>query len=315
MKEQNNKIAYLQLFLAMAIVGSTIVVSKLIADSFPTFFGTSLTLIVALIGITPFYLYQNKKNKVIPKTSDWKYLVLQSLTGVVLFRVLSFYGLKMTSPVDAGIITSTTPAIIALIAMFMLKERISRNMWVGIVFAILGVSIINLFTEVHNSIEGVNNKIFGNFIIIFAVICEALFTIFRKKTPNIPAIHGSFHIIWIGLLLSIPFAFIDIDYSALKNYSFNDFLPILYYGIFGSVIAFILWFDGVSKVSASIAGLFTGIMPVSAVILSFLFLNENIYWYHIVGIILVLLGIFYGSKKAKNKSYKEEKPVANNVYN
>ncbi|WP_257670770.1 DMT family transporter [Parapedobacter tibetensis] len=299
MSGQNNKIAYLQLFLAMAIVGSTVVVSKLIADSFPTFFGTSLTLIVALIGITPFYLYQKKDIKITLKTSDWKYLVLQSLSGVVLFRVLSFYGLKMTSSVDAGIITSTTPAIIALLAMFLLKERISKNMWIGIIFAILGVSIINLFTEVHNSPEGVNDKISGNLIIIFAVACEALFTIFRKKTPNIPAIHGSFHIIWIGLVLSIPFAFLDIDYSALRNYSFDDYLPIMYYGIFGSVIAFILWFDGVSKVSASVAGLFTGIMPVSAVILSFLFLNETIKWYHMIGVGLVLTGIYFGSRKNK----------------
>lgn len=313
MNGKNNKIAYLQLFFAMAIVGSTIVVSKLIADTFPTFLGTSLTLVVALIGITPFYLYHNKKNKTIPTKRDWKYLVLQSLTGVVLFRVSSFYGLKMTSPVDAGIITSTTPAIIALIAMFLLKEKISRNMWLGIVFAILGVSIINIFTEVQSSSEGVNDKIFGNLIIIFAVVCEALFTIFRKKTPNIPAIHGSFHIIWIGLLLSVPFAFLDINYSALRNYSFIDFLPILYYGIFGSVIAFILWFDGVSKVTASEAGLFTGIMPISAVILSFIFLNENIEWYHIIGIGLVLLGIHFGSKK-KFEPTTAEKPVANNVY-
>lgn len=296
MHTKNISIAYLQLLLAMAIVGSTIVVSKLIADSFPTFFGTSMTLFVALIGITPVYLYQFKKNKILPERADWKYLFLQSLTGVVLFRILSFYGLKMTTPVDVGIITSTTPAIIAIIATLLLKERISRAMWTGIIFAILGVAIINLFTEVQDPIEGINNKILGNLIIILAVVCEALFTIFRKKTPNIPAIHGSFHIIWIGLLLSIPFAFIDIDYSEIKDYSLPDFLPIAYYGIFGSVIAFILWFDGVSKVTASVAGLFTGIMPVSAVVLAFLFLGETITWYHAIGIILVLIGIYFGSK-------------------
>lgn len=128
MNNPNQTSAYLQLFLAMAIVGSTIVVSKLIADTFPAFLGTTLTLFVALIGIAPLYLYQNRKNKITPTKGDWQYIVLQSLTGVVLFRVLSFYGLKMTSPVDAGIITSTTPAIIALIAMFLLKEA-NRTDW------------------------------------------------------------------------------------------------------------------------------------------------------------------------------------------
>ncbi len=291
----NKNSAYLQLFLAMAIVGSTIVVSKLIADKFPTFFGTSLTLVVAFIGVAPIYFYQNKR--VAPTKNEWKYLVLQALTGVVLFRVLSFYGLKMTSPVDAGIITSTTPAIIAIIAMLHLKERISRNMWIGIIFAILGVAVINIFSDTHGGGSSDPDRFLGNAIIILAVICEALFTIFRKKTPNIPAIHGSFHIIWIGLIFSIPFAFIDIDYGAIEAYSIIDFLPILYYGFFGSVIAFFLWFNGVSKVSASVAGLFTGIMPVSAAILAFIFLDEDIEWYHITGMGLVLAGIFFGSRK------------------
>ncbi len=89
----NKNSAYIQLFLAMAIVGSTIVVSKLIADKFPTFFGTSLTLVVAFIGVAAIYFYQNKR--VAPTKNEWKYLVLQALTGVVLFRVLSFYSLKV----------------------------------------------------------------------------------------------------------------------------------------------------------------------------------------------------------------------------
>lgn len=302
---KSNKIAYIELFFAMVIVGSTIVVSKLIADNFPTFFGTTLTLIVALIGILPLYIFERRKKKTQPTNDDWKYLVLQAITGVVLFRVCSFYGLKMTSPVDAGIITATTPAVIALIALFLLREKVSKNMWICIALSIIGVLIINLYTETHSSGTDSSNQIIGNLIIILAVVCEALFTIFRKKTPNISAIQGSFHIIWIGLIFSIPLAFIDIDYSSLSNYSFSDFLPILYYAIFGSVIAFILWFDGVSKVSASTAGLFTGIMPVSAVILSFLFLNENIRWYHIIGIILVLLGIYFGSKQNRKASVQQ----------
>ncbi|GAA4276737.1 DMT family transporter [Aquimarina mytili] len=299
MNKKNIMSIYMQLFFAMAIAGSTIVISKLIVGKFPTFFGTTLTLIVAFIGITPAYIIKNKYQKVVPTKSEWKYLFAQAITGVVLFRMLSFYGLKMTSSIDAGIITSTTPAFIALIALFFLKERISKNMWIGIIFAMLGISMINVFSDMHNNDQLESQRVYGNLLIIFAVISEALFTIFRKKTQQIPAIHGSFHIIWIGLLFSVPFAFIDVDFTAVANYTMHDFLPIFYYGIFGSVISFFLWFNGVSKVSASIAGLFTGIMPVSAVILSFLLLDETIVWYHIVGIVLVLIGIFYGSKKKK----------------
>lgn len=301
-------IAYIELFFAMAIVGSTIVVSKIIADTFPPFFGATLTLIAALVGILPFYLFETKKRKIRPTFNDWKHLAMQSITGVVLFRVCSFYGLKLTSPVDAGIITATTPAVIALIALGFLREKVSNNMWIAIVLSITGLLIINLSTELDSSESDAGNQIIGNVIIMLAVICEALFTIFRKKTHKISAIQGTFHIIWIGLVLSIPLAFVDLNYSELLDYKFSDFLPILYYAIFGSVIAFILWFDGVDKVSASIAGLFTGVMPVSAVILSFLFLGEVIEWFHITGISLVLLGIYFGSRK---KPMDNERPVHN----
>ncbi len=94
-----------------------------------------------------------------------------------------------------------------------------------------------------------------------------------------------------GLLLFLPVAIYEaaaIDFTAV---SWAEWLPILYYAIIVTVVGFILWFQGVQKVPASTAAVFTGIMPVSAVLLSYLILQEPFAWSHIWGGLCVLIGL------------------------
>jgi drug/metabolite transporter (DMT)-like permease len=66
---------------------------------------------------------------------------------------------------------------------------------------------------------------------------------------------------------------------------------IAYYGLIGTVGAYLLWYQAVVKVSATTAGVFTGIAPISAVVLSYVVLGEPFAWSHIVGGVCVLLAI------------------------
>lgn len=88
-----NLSAYLQMTLAMAIVGSSVVAGKLIVASFPV------------------------------SKREWAILFLQALTGVFLFNIFLLYGVKFTGSVESGIITSTTPAMVGIISFLFLKER------------------------------------------------------------------------------------------------------------------------------------------------------------------------------------------------
>jgi len=78
---------------------------------------------------------------------------------------------------------------------------------------------------------------------------------------------------------------------------------VVYYSL-GTVGAYLLWYQGVSKVPASIAGAFTGIQPVSAVVLSNLLLKEPMVWSHWVGIGSVLLDIVLMTQKASGSRKK-----------
>ena len=68
-------------------------------------------------------------------------------------------------------------------------------------------------------------------------------------------------------------------------------LAIVYYGVAVTAIVFILWFRGISRVQASTAAVFTGVMPVNAIIFSYLILHEPFQWSHLWGGLCVLAGL------------------------
>lgn len=282
--------AYIELTLAMVIVGSSVVIGKLIIASFPVFLASALRFGIASVVLVPLLLAKEGKNVVIGKR-DWFILFLQAFTGVFLFSIFLLYGLKFTSAAEAGIITSTTPAVVGVISFLFLKEKLTFNKVVGIALAVCGVLLINVLGGVSDTERG-PFSLFGNMLIFGAVVGEALFTIFRKLSSNIISpLRTATLMSLLGLAMFSPFALYEAVQFDFSGTTILDWIPVFYYGIVVTVIAFILWFQGVMKVSASVAGVFTGIMPVSAVLLSYMILGEAFAWSHLWGGLCVLVGI------------------------
>ena len=285
--------AYIYLFMAMFLAGSSVVVGKLVINNFPVFLSQGITLLIALAGIVPIaFIFEGNIFKIRIKGKDLLFLLLQSLTGMFLFRLFLLYGLKLTTASQGGIITSTGPAILALLSLIILKEKIGLVKWGGILLCVVGIVFINTI-EPSDSGTDIQLKLLGNALVLLAVIGESLFTIFRKKISfSDKPITSTMIIIAFSLVMFAPFSIVqglDFDFYSL---TFTDFIPLIIYGLFCTVMAYICWFSGVSKVKISVAAGFTGIMPISSVVLSFIVLGERITWQHIAGIIFVLIGIY-----------------------
>ena len=77
------------------------------------------------------------------------------------------------------------------------------------------------------------------------------------------------------------------------------------YGILGSSGFFILWYQGLQRAPASMAALFTSVMPVSATVLGFWFLHEDITRYDLIGILFVLVSIFMAHSTSNRLKVKQ----------
>lgn len=291
--------SYLQLTLSMFIAGSSVVVSKLLVQTLPVFLASECSLIIALMVLMPL-TYIIKKD--IPKIDKKTLCILffQSITGIFLFRVLLFFGLKFTSAIESGLITSSSPAMVSILALFLLKEKTSLNNLLGIVSVVSGILIINVYNSFASSIVN-TNSITGNILILLAIVCEALFSILSKiNNYPIPPIYRTTIITMFSVFCFIPFSIYDILYFDFSHLNNTVYFSVLYYAIFVSVISYILWFKGISKLSASNAAVFTGIMPVSSILLSSIILKEIIAPIHIISLMFIILGIFFSCSNNLN---------------
>jgi drug/metabolite transporter (DMT)-like permease len=296
---QNPGTAYISLTAAMVIAGSSVVVGKLMVASFPVFLASGLRFGIAALFLVPLLFWVEGR---FPRVSrrDLLILFLQAVSGVFLFSIFLLYGLQYTTATIGSIITSTTPAVTALISVVFLRERLGWNVIAGVLLAMVGILTINSWGT-PDTARADAVYIVGSLLVFGAVVGEALFTIFGKiVAPRVSPLAIATFVSVFGLVLFLPFALVEartFDFAAVAPV---EWIPVIYYGIVVTVIGFFLWYQGVAAVPASTAAVFTGVLPVSAVVLSYTLLDEPFLWAHLVGLGCVLGAIAvmtYGSRR------------------
>ena len=294
--KKDNLEAYFCLVSAMIIVGSSVVFGKIIVKSFPVFLASGLRFTLATLCMIPLVMrIEGKALKV--GVRDGLILTAMAFCGQFMFTVLLLWGLTMTSAIEAGLITSTTPAAMALIAAIVLRERIRIVHAAGVALAVLGVIAVNM--PAMGSFSGfgesgyADRHLLGNLLICAAVLGEAVFLLLRKKLPSAMSdftVTGALCLLGCVMFL-LPALFQVRGFDAAKP-GLEGWLAILYFGLVFTVVAYVLWFRGVSRVTGATAGVFTAVMPVSAVTLSCIFLGEAFTRAHALGGLCILSAIF-----------------------
>jgi drug/metabolite transporter (DMT)-like permease len=280
--------AHGELTLAMFIVGSSVVVGKVLVARFPVFWVAGMRFLIASAVLVPVVLVRERGLPALPH-KDWLWLILQAFTGVFLFSVLLLYGLRHTTAAESGIITSTSPAILGLLSALLLRERPTWHRTAGIALSFCGVLAVNLMAAGEGRANG---ALLGNLLVLGAVAGEALFTIFRKlMSPRVTPVTGTALISALGLLMFLPLALHEARSVDLAGITALEWAALGYQGVVVTVVAFIAWFRGVAKVPAGTAAVFTGVWPVSAVLLSYGLLHEPFALAHLAGLACVLAGI------------------------
>ncbi|SMB81618.1 DMT family transporter [Deinococcus hopiensis] len=280
--------ARLHLALAMLLAGSSVVMTKIVGASLPLFLANALILLpasVVLIGLTWW-----REGPVRVPPDAWRPLILQALCGIVLFRVFLFYGVPLTSAASAGILTSAVPAVTALLAWLLLRERLGTRAIIGVALTALGILVL---TVPSASPDAGARPLLGGLFVLGAVFGEASWNVLsRVSGARLSPLAATTVVTTFALLLFLPLAVAEalrFDFSSL---TLGDGVAILYYALGATVVAYVLWFSGVRYLSASTAAVYTGWLPISAVALSALALHERLTLWHALGLACVLCATF-----------------------
>ncbi|HEY9594425.1 MAG TPA: EamA family transporter, partial [Spirochaetia bacterium] len=256
---------------AMCLAGSSVVVGKILSTRMPVFLAAEASLLAALVAILPLQLRRRAELRLLGGR-DLLSMFFQALFGIVVFRVLTLWGLRYTSAVQAGLVTSAAPAVMAVLARLVLKERPGPHGTLGVCLAIAGLLAVN----VHGAATTVGRDfLFGNALVLGATVCEALLTIFRKSSGGrIGSITNTTVLVAMSAVMLLPFALLDLRGFTPSMVGTEGWIAVVYYGAVATVIAYILWGDGALRIPAHLTGVATAAMPVSALLLSGLVLRE-----------------------------------------
>ncbi len=228
--------------------------------------------------------------------NDIPTIIFASLLGSTFHIPVFFWGLTLTSSINASILGATAPLITLLIASFYLKERIKSNLLLGGVIGIAGTSVILLEGLTK---QGLSMSIFGNFLLLASTVSWVFHEMVTKKLfKKYESLTITFYTSLIGGLTFLPFAFMD----ALKVPPNFIYRPEYLIGIpvsivFTSTVAYYLWQWGLSKLDVVRAGFFQYLNPVVGTIFSFIFLGEKITSPFVIGTIFIFGGLVIAEKK------------------
>ncbi len=288
-------ISWILLTIAMAFWGMSFIWTRQLLAYF-----TPITIItMRLVISTGFMLLLSISIKKLQKIKrvHIKYFLLLSLFEPFLYFIFEGYGIKATSASVAAIIISTIPLFVPIGLRIFYKERISTmNFW-GLIISFAGVALIIFYKS-----SGISFTIIGVLILMGAVFSAVGYLIVLKNITNK---YNTFSIVtWQNLFGMIYFAPL---FLSMCLDDFNDFVftidivyPILALSILASSIAFIFNTYGIRELGPTKAASFANSIPVFTVIFAWLIIDETIGYIKIIGIAVVLTGLFIAQITNKN---------------
>ena len=210
---------------------------------------------------------------------------------------VTYVALTYTGAINAGVIQTSMPVMIVLLSWMFLGEKTRGIQWLGIVVAIAGVLYIVARGNPATLVDLTFN--IGDAILIVCNLGLAGYGVAVKRLP------GGFHplslitiVCAVGAVCHIPFFIYELTSGIAVIWTVKAWLSLAFVAIFPSVCAILLWNSAIARIGPSRAGFYMYLTPVYAAIFAIPLLGETIGIFHIVGAILIIIGVTMSSRKA-----------------
>jgi len=287
--------AYILMTLTALFWGGNFVLGRGIADHIPPIALSCLRWSFATLIFAPFAIKQTRKDW--PKIKkNWPIITFLGIIGGGTFNTMTYIGLGHTTALNALIIQSSGPVLIAIAAYLVFSDRMTPSQLLGVAISLTGVLWVISSGDFEKLKALTLNP--GDLIIFFAFGTWAIYTIYLRKRPDI---HWTSFILMLSIiasLINIPlWAFEHVTMRQIQL-TMTTFLSVAYVAIFPSVLAFIFFNRSVELIGANRTSVFMHLVPLFGTGLAILLLGEKLMAYHLIGFALIITGVFFAARKA-----------------
>lgn len=282
--------AYGILFVTMVVWSSNVVVARYAMQDIPPLAFTFWRWLVVLAALLPFVARELIRERAYI-AANWKKLCLLATLSTVIFNGLFFVAIETTMAVNAALLIGVLPVTIVFASWVILRETVSLRAATGMALSFVGLVVV----VIRGDVAVFETLSFhpGDFMILFALACFSAYSVLLKRRPERLTANGFIAVlVVIGIPPLVPFYLWEHGTGDVLVWTFEAFGLMAYSGIVVWLLANILWIRAIAIVGASTAGQFYYLLPVFSSIQAVLFLGEDFYRYHLVGLALILVGIY-----------------------
>ncbi|GAC1398298.1 MAG: DMT family transporter [Ktedonobacteraceae bacterium] len=285
------------LILANTLWATSYVAGKFVLHDISVNMLNALRICIASVILIPFLLVKRKEIHL--TWHDVPQLLLLALTGFVINKILEYDGLALTTASDVALLISSETVFTAAFAWLLLRERFRLLRVSMMLLGLVGVYLIVERSFIPTIPAGGSVwRIFGDLLVVLALIFEAFYTIrgkalLVKHSPLLvisAAIVGS-TIFWL------PLAGWEIFSFGWHPLSVLGWLSLGWMALVVTVFGYLAWFQGLAKVDGSSAAVTLFIQPLIGTALAVVLLHEQLTPITLTGGILIVLSVFLLSRQ------------------
>ena len=221
------------------------------------------------------------------------------LTSVGLFNSFTYLALIHTQVINASLFNAAIPAIIILLCFLFKVEDTNKFQIIGLIFTVFGMVVIITKLNLDILLSLSFNK--GDIIMIGGAITWGVYsTLLKKKKFTLPLLTLVHVICTLGLVCVLPQFLYEYSNGQVINFDINLVYTLIFLALFPSIGSYYCWAGAVSIIGANRAGISLSLIPLFSTIMAIGIYNEKFQFFHLIGAILIILGLFLSNKEIKN---------------
>lgn len=257
---------------------------------------------------TIFVILAGMKLLRLPRKNEWKFILLGALLNVVGHHYFLSSGLALTSGTNAGLILGTGPMLTAVLVSLILRSYPSKLQWIGVVIGLAGVSATVLVGGGETA--GMN---IGDVFVFLSILVQVLSYIVISKAAGSmdPRLLTAYmFIIGAGVLFIISLIQEPGEIAAFADVPSTFWVAFFFSAVLGTAVGHLLYNYSIGQAGPTKAAIFMNLNTFFSLVGAAVILGEVITTNHLFGLVLIIVGVLFGSGAAEDLLKKRRKRLS-----
>jgi drug/metabolite transporter (DMT)-like permease len=295
-RQSRHTFSWLLLITANVLWAASYVAAKFALQDTSVNVMLALRMGISALVLLPFLIARRKQLKLTRESVPQ--LLILTLVGFVINKLLEYGGLALTTASDVALLITSESIFTAGLSWIILRERFKPLTGFALLLGFFGVYLIVERSLIPNIPSGGGAwRIVGDLLVVLALLFEAFYTVRGKSllVKYSPLLITAVSIV-VSMVFWTPVAAWEIIFTGWHPIGLVAWLAIAWMALMSTVVAYLIWFQGLARVNGSAAASTLFIQPLLGTFLAIVILHDQLTPLTIVGGILIIISVYLISR-------------------